>query len=98
MRPAGEEGVFRCRIGVADETHRMDADLELVGTMSGARAGLAIEIDERTKALECATDDCDHQRNAERAGAGERFRRAADADPQRQPRLMWTRIDTAALK
>jgi len=79
----GKKASFAAAFGLADETHRMDADLELVGTMPGAGAGLAIEIDERTKALECATDDGDHQRNAEARRRGRNIPACADADPQR---------------
>ncbi len=59
---------------------------------------LAIEIDERAEALEGAADDRHHQRQAERAGASEGLRRAADADPDRQARLMGTRIDALSLQ
>jgi hypothetical protein len=37
--------------------------------MTGAGPGLAVKIDDRTKALEGAADNRDHQRKSERAGA-----------------------------
>lgn len=60
--------------------------------------GLAVEIDERTETLERAADNGDHQRKAELARALEGSRRAADAHPQRQPRLMGTREDALSVE
>ena len=77
MRPARKEGVLRLRVGLADEAHRVNADLELLGQCPARWPALAVEIDERAEALETAADDRDHQRKAERAGAGEGLRRAA---------------------
>jgi hypothetical protein len=60
MRPAGEERIFRGRVGFADEPHRVHAHLERARIVPGARAGFAIEIDESAEALECTSNDRDH--------------------------------------
>ena len=81
MRPAREEGVPCRRVGIADEAHDMNTHLELLGIVSRAYAGLAIEIDERAKPFKRSSNDRHHQREAERTGAREGLRCAANADP-----------------
>src|SRR5258706_14122603 len=64
--------------------------------MPRRRARLAIEIDEWVEAAGFAADDGDHQRKAERAGAGERRGRAADAQPDGQGILHGSGVDALA--
>src|SRR5207302_9532198 len=52
----------------------------------------SIEVDERTEAARLAADDRDHQRKPERPGANERLRGTADAEPDRQRILEWSRV------
>ena len=62
----------------------MDAHLELIRRMLSAQTGLAVTIDQRPKPVRLASDDRDHQRQPECAGASEGTRRAADTEPNRQ--------------
>src|SRR5881409_2962708 len=64
--------------------------------MSTALGGFPIQVDERTEAMRLTADDRDHQRKPERPGADERFRRAADAQPDREWVLHRPRVDTLA--
>src|SRR5678815_3636915 len=57
--------------------------------MSGALAGLAVEVDEGAKPMRFAADDCDHQRKAEHASPGEGLRCSSHPDPDRQGILQW---------
>ena len=93
---AGEEVVDRFFGGRRDVAERVHADLQALGSETGAAAALAIEIDERTKARRLPADDRDHQRKSERTRARERFGRSADAAPNRQLRLQRARIDGLA--
>jgi hypothetical protein len=54
----------------------------------------AVKINERAKTLETTADDCDHQRKAERTGAGERLPCTPDSNPNREALLMGTWEDT----
>ena len=76
----------------------IDADQELVGRDAGAAASLPVEFGQRRKARRLAADDRNRQRQAERAGARDRLRRAAGGDPDRQGLLQRARIDTLALE
>ena len=78
---AGEEIVGGLAVGFGDVAEGVDADLEVFRGMSGAAARLAVEVDERAEAVRLAADDRDHEREAERAGAGEGLRGATDAEP-----------------
>src|SRR6267142_2329343 len=72
----------------------MNADLELLWRMAGARTGPAVAIDQRPEAVRLAADDRDHQRQPEGAGANERAGRAADTKPNRQRLLQRTRVNS----
>jgi hypothetical protein len=63
-RPAGKEGVARRGVGLTDETHRVNADLEFAGIMSRLGACLAIVIDRRPEPIKRPTDNGHHQRKA----------------------------------
>ena len=78
---AGEEVVGGLLGGVGDVAEGVDADAELLGGVACAVAGLAVEVDEGAEAAVFASDDGDHEGETEDSGAGERGRRAADADP-----------------
>lgn len=80
-REEGVGGGFRI---VGDEAVRIDADLQGIGSVPGAPAGLAIEIDQRRESLRLAANDGERQRQAEGAGARHGLRRAADRDPDGQ--------------
>src|SRR5215218_10456421 len=98
MRPARKKRIGGTGVGFADEAHGMDADRQFFGSVPGPGTGFAIQVDERTKAFERAADNRDHERKAERTCTNKRFRRASDADPDRQPRLMWPGIDALKIK
>lgn len=72
----------------------MDANRELISRVPRLQPALAVKINERAKTLETTADDCDHQRKAERAGAGERLRCTPDSNPKRQALLIGTWEDT----
>src|SRR5258708_40004065 len=72
----------------------MDANRELISSVSGSQAALGVKVNERTETLETTADDCDHQRKAERAGAGERLRCTPDSNPNREALLLGTWEDT----
>ena len=78
---------------VADVAEDVQPDLEVSRRVAGLRAGPAVEVDERREPARFAADDRDHQRQAEQAGPHERFRRAPDADPDRQRVLRRARVD-----
>ena len=81
---AGKEFV-RCLFGgVGNVADGVDADLQLFAGMAGALASFVVEIDERAKAVRLAADDRNHERKSERAGAGKRLGRSADAEPDGQ--------------
>jgi hypothetical protein len=71
----------------------MDAHLELIRRMLSAQTGLAVTIDQRPKPV-LASDDRDHQRQPECAGASEGTRRAADTEPNRQRVLERARVNS----
>ena len=83
LRVTGEEGVGRLLRGVADIAEHVEADSELIRGMPVLPAGFSVEIDQRPKSARLAANDRHHQRESERAGARERLRRAADAEPDR---------------
>ena len=93
-----EERVDRGLGRVGEEAVAVDADLELVGRDAGAAARLAIEFRERPESRGLAADDRNRQRQAERAGARDRLRRAAGGDPDRQRLLQRARIDALAVR
>src|SRR5436190_3327181 len=70
----------------------MDAHLERIRRMAGAQTGLAVTIDQRPEPVRLAADDCDHQRQPERAGANKGAWSAADTQPNRQRVLQWARV------
>jgi len=74
----------------------MNADLELLWRMAGARTSPVVAIDQRPEAVRLAADDRDHQRQSERAGANKRAGRAADTEPNRQRVLQRARINSLA--
>ena len=76
----------------------VDSDLELVGRDAGAATRLAIKFRERCEARRLAADDRNRQRQAERAGARDRLRRAAGRDPDGQRLLQRARIDALAIE
>ncbi len=78
---AGEEVVGGLLVGVGDVAEGVDADLESLGSVAGALACFAVDVDEGTEAMRLAADDGDHEGKAEHAGADEGLRRAADAEP-----------------
>ena len=68
-------------VGVGDVAQGVDADFEGLGSVAGAFACFAIEVDERTEAMGFAADDGDHEGQAEDSGANEGLRCAAYAKP-----------------
>src|SRR5205085_12284616 len=70
--------------------------LQTIGSESGQPPGFAIEVDERPETPGLAADDRDHQRQAERAGAGERAGGPTDPEPDRKRILQRPGIDTLA--
>src|SRR6266850_7999215 len=72
----------------------MDAHLELIRRMPSAQPGLAVTIDQWPKPVRLSSDDRDHQRQPECAGASEGTRRAADTEPNRQRVLERARVDS----
>src|SRR6266567_1853506 len=88
-----EKIIDRLLRGFGDVTQGMNADSKLVGRMSRTPATFAIDVNERAKSPRLAANDRDHQRQSERPGAGERFRRSADAEPDGQGILQRARIN-----
>ncbi len=76
----------------------VDPDREFVRRDAGAAACLAVELGQRPEPRGLAADDRDRQRQAERAGARDRLRRAAGSDPDRKRLLQSTRIDALAVE
>src|ERR1700730_7031784 len=72
----------------------MDAHLELIRGMASAQTGQVVTIDQRPKPVRLASDDRDHQRQLECAGASEGTRRATDTEPNRQRVLERARVDS----
>ena len=60
--------------------------------------GAAVQLGERREALGLAADDRERHRQAERARAHDRLRRAADGDPDRQRVLQRPRVDALAVE
>ncbi len=81
---------------VGEEAMTVDPDQKLVGRDARAAASFAVELRKRCKSRRLAADDRDRQRQAERAGAGDRLRRAARRDSNRQRLLPRARIDALA--
>ena len=69
---------------ICDVTDDMNANFESFRGMSCLPSRLAINIHERTKLAGLSSNNCDHQREAQRSRAGEGFRCAADTDPKGQ--------------
>src|SRR5687768_13110373 len=61
--------------------------------MSRAPAGVAVQFDERGKALRLAADDRQREGKPECPGANDRLRRPPNRDPDRQGVLHWPRVD-----
>src|SRR6267378_4437348 len=72
----------------------MDAHLKLIGRMPGTQTGLTVAIDQWSKSVRLASDNRDHQRQPERAGADEGAGRASNSEPNRQRLLERTRVDS----
>src|ERR1700733_2651030 len=81
---------------VGKKSDRVQPNDKFLRRVSGACSSFAIEIDQRAEAMRLAADDRDHERQAEQSRAYERFRRATDADPDRQRILQRARIDSLA--
>src|SRR5580692_1130844 len=64
-----------------------DADFERVRGVSGLQSAAPVELGERRELCRRHADIGERQRQTERAGAGDAIRRAAGADPDRQPVL-----------
>jgi hypothetical protein len=76
---AGEEIVGGLLVGVGYIAEGVDSYFEFLGSVPGAFAGFAVEVDERAEAVGFAADDGDHERKSEDAGANEGFGCAAYA-------------------
>ena len=72
----------------------MDADDELVGGVPGAATFIAVEVDQRAESVRFAADDRDHQGKSKRDCADEGLRGSADAQPDGQAFLHWSRRRT----
>ena len=83
---------------IGEEAMAVDSDLELVGRNACATTRLTVKFRERCEARRLAADDRNRQRQAERAGARDRLRRAAGRDPDGQRLLQRARIDTLAIE
>src|SRR5580693_10015881 len=68
---AGKESFGGFVRGVCEKADGMNTDGELLGGMSGATSGFAVEINERAETDRLPADDGDHQRKSEHAGANE---------------------------
>src|SRR5437762_3760780 len=79
-RITGKEFVCRFRCTVGDIAQRMNADLELIWSVSGAQTGVTVAIDQWPEAVRFPADDRNHQRQPERAGANKRARRPPDTE------------------
>src|SRR5260370_42187857 len=66
--------------------------------MTGATTSMEVEVYERAEALRPTADDGHHKRKPEHACTNERFRSAADTDPDRQRILQRARVDCLAGK
>ena len=84
--------------GRTDEGVGVDRNPGLLGLVAGGLRGLAVEVDEWHEALGLAADDREDQRQAERACADDRLRRAADGDPHGQLRLRRARPDARVVE
>ena len=84
--------------GVRKKTDGMKTYGELVGRMTGATPGLAIEVYKRPEASGLTADDGNHERKSEHSCANERFGRAADTDPYGERILQRARVDCLAGK
>jgi hypothetical protein len=71
----------------------MNSDLERFRRMASALPGLPVKVDKRTKPIEAAADDRDHQGKTKGSCARERLRCAAYAEPDRHFGLMRARED-----
>src|SRR5439155_17455069 len=93
-RITGKKLVFGRRRTVGDIAQRMNANLELIRRMAGAQTSLAVTVDQWPKSVRFPTDNRDHQRQPEHAGANKRARRASDTEPNRQRVLQRARINS----
>src|SRR5713101_7825143 len=90
---------FCCFVrGVREKANGMKTYGELLGRMTGATTSLAVEVYERAEAPRLTADDGHHKRKSEHACTNERFRSAADTDPDRQRILQRARVDCLAGK
>ncbi len=81
---------------VGDEAVRVDAQRRR--RVAVLLRGAAVQLGERREALRLAADDRERHRQAERAGAHDRLRRAADRDPHGQRVLQRARVDALAVE
>ena len=65
------ERVRRLLCGVGDVTQHMDTDPELLCGVAMLLPGFSIQVNQRAKSPRFATDNGDHQRESQRAGAHE---------------------------
>src|SRR6184192_1979890 len=72
----------------------MNADLELTWRVSRAQTCFTVAVDQWPKTVRFPTDDGDHQRQPEHAGANKRARRASNTEPDRQRVLQRARINS----
>ena len=93
-----EKGLDRGLCRVRQETVAIDSEGESVRRGAGATGGLAVERRQRRKARRLAADDRERERQAERAGASDRLRRAAGGDPDRQRPLKRARVDALTVE
>src|SRR6267143_1936316 len=84
--------------GVREKADGMKTYGELLGRMTGATPSLAIEVYKGPEASGLTADDGNHERKSEHSCANERFRRAADTDPNGQRILQRARVDCLAGK
>ena len=82
--------------GVCEKADGVEADGELLGGMSGATTGFAVEINEGAETDGLAADDGDHERKSEHAGADEGFGSTAYTDPYGEGILERARVDGLA--
>ena len=97
-RVAREKLVGGLLVGLGNVAEHVQTDVKFFGRVAGLRAGLAIQVDQRTEPVRLSADDRDHERQAEFAGTGKGRRRAADAEPDRKLGLQRTRENTLVVQ
>src|SRR5688572_4565664 len=85
--PAGKELVGRFLRGISHVTESVHADFELLGGEPRPAPGFTIEINQRPETAWLATDDGDHERQAEQTGTSEGLRSATHSQPDGEPLL-----------